>query len=68
MTTKHGTNTVLSRMLTPAEAAEHTGLSARTLRRDVATGKLRAYRRGRTLRYKVEDLEKLFTATYSWAV
>lgn len=57
-----------TRFVTPAEAAEFTGLSQRTLRRDVADGKLRAYRRGHITRYRIEDLEALFTPTDAWRV
>ncbi|MDQ2852751.1 MAG: helix-turn-helix domain-containing protein [Actinomycetota bacterium] len=43
-----------------AEAAERTGLSARTIRRRIATGNLPAYRCGpRVLRVKPEDVDKL---------
>lgn len=54
--------------LTTAEAVEFSNISARTLRRRVANGELRAYRSGRLIRYKQSDLEAMFTATDSWAV
>jgi excisionase family DNA binding protein len=47
--------------LTIAQAAEYTGYSTRSLERYVAAGRLPAYVAGRTLRFKTEDLDALFT-------
>lgn len=52
--------------ITLAQAAELVGLHPRTLRKKVASGELRAYRMGRTLRFKPEDVEALFTPTDAW--
>lgn len=52
--------------ITLTEAAELVSLNPRTLRKKVATGELRAYRMGRTLRFKPEDVEALFTPTDAW--
>lgn len=48
-----------------AAAAQRTGLSTRTLRRRVAEGKLPAYRCGRVLRLRPEDVDALFKPTWS---
>lgn len=58
--------TQLSKFITLAQAAELVGLHPRTLRKKVATGELRAYRMGRTLRFKPHDVEALFVATDTW--
>lgn len=52
--------------ITLTQAAELVGLHPRTLRKKVASGELRAYRMGRTLRFKPEDVEALFTPTDAW--
>ena len=42
-----------------AEAAERTGISTRTLRRHIASGKLTAYRCGRLIRLDPEDVDRM---------
>ncbi len=42
-----------------AEAANRTGISTRTLRRHIASGKLTAYRCGRLLRLNPEDVDRM---------
>ena len=49
------------------QAAERTGLTERTLRRRIADGKLTAYRSGRVIRLRPEDVDALFTPTNAWA-
>lgn len=53
--------------LTIQQAAERTQLSARTLRRYIAEGRLVAYRAGRAIRLKPEDVDALFTPTNKWS-
>lgn len=60
--------TQTNRMFTLKQAAEHTQLGERTLRRYIANGRLTAYRAGRSIRIKPDDLEAIFTPTNSWAV
>lgn len=48
------------------QEAERTGLSERTLRRYIATGRLRAYKAGKTLRIDPADTDTIFTATDNW--
>ncbi|MDK8242241.1 MULTISPECIES: helix-turn-helix domain-containing protein [Corynebacterium] len=48
------------------QEAERTGLSERTLRRYIATGRLRAYKAGKTLRIDPADTDQIFTATDNW--
>lgn len=56
-----------SRLWTIKQASEYTQLSARTLRRYIAEGRLVAYRMGRAIRLKQEDLDALFTPTNKWS-
>ncbi|MCT2250968.1 helix-turn-helix domain-containing protein [Corynebacterium sanguinis] len=51
---------------TVSQAAERTGLGKRTLRRYIAEGDLVAYRIGRTIRLRPEDVDALFTPTNAW--
>ena len=53
--------------LTLKQASEYTALSQRTLRRYIAENKLTAYRAGRLIRLRQEDLDALFTSTNNWA-
>lgn len=46
--------------LSLAEAAVHTDLSTKTLRRRIADGTLPAYRAGRLIKVRPEDLDALF--------
>ena len=49
--------------ISPYEAAEHIGVSSRTIRRWIAEGRLRAVRFGpRTIRVRLEDLEAVGAA------
>ena len=52
---------------TISEAAKRTGLGQRTLRRYIAEGHLVAYRAGRAIRLRPEDVDNLFTRTDAWA-
>lgn len=52
--------------ITLEQAAGRTQLSARTLRRRIAEGKLTAYRLGRVIRLLPEDVDALFTPTTRW--
>lgn len=56
-----------NRMYTMGEASEYTRHSIRTLRRRIAEGRLVAYRDGRTIRLRQEDLDALFTSTNKWS-
>lgn len=56
-----------SRLWTIEQASEYTQLSARTLRRYIAEGRLVAYRAGRAIRLKPEDVDALFTPTNKWS-
>lgn len=53
-------NAQTSRYLGLAQAATYTDLSTRTLRRRIAEGVLPAYRTGRLIKIRTEDLDKLF--------
>ena len=59
-------NRGLPRLITLQQAADSTQLSARTLRRYIAEGRLTAYRAGRAIRLKPEDVDALFTPTNKW--
>lgn len=48
------------------QAAKRVQLGERTLRRYIAEGKLTAYRAGRAIRLKPEDVDALFTPTNQW--
>ncbi|MFW9097719.1 helix-turn-helix domain-containing protein [Corynebacterium striatum] len=48
------------------DAAKRVKLGERTLRRYIAEGKLVAYRAGRAIRLKPEDVDALFTPTNKW--
>lgn len=48
------------------DAAKRVKLGERTLRRYIAEGKLTAYRAGRSIRLKPQDVDALFTPTNSW--
>lgn len=52
---------------TVSQAAKRTGLGERTLRRYIAEGALVAYRAGRAIRLRPEDVDALFTPTNAWA-
>jgi len=45
------------RWLSLQEAADHVGMSVKTLRRMISAGNLPAYRLGKAVRIKPEDLE-----------
>lgn len=51
----------LTQYWTLEQAADYTQLSTRTLRRRIADGSLTAYRHGRTIRLKPQDIDTLFT-------
>lgn len=46
--------------LTIAEASEHLKCSHKTIRRMISRGELRAYRFGRLIRIKAQDLDRAF--------
>lgn len=48
---------------TVSQAATRTGLGERTLRRYIAEGHLVAYRAGRSIRLRPQDVDNLFTPT-----
>lgn len=48
------------------QAAKRIQLGERTLRRYIAEGKLIAYRAGRAIRLRPEDVDALFTPTNQW--
>ena len=52
-------------LLTTAEAAERLSLSERTVRREIDAGRLPAVRIGRTVRLRLEDIEKLILSSLS---
>ncbi|WP_412099677.1 helix-turn-helix domain-containing protein [Corynebacterium aurimucosum] len=54
-------------MRTIAQVSEFTQLSPRTIRRYIAEGRLVAYRAGRAIRLKQEDVDALFTPTNKWS-
>lgn len=56
-----------ARMITVSQAAELYQVGERTLRREIAEGRLVAYRLGRLLRLRPADVEALFTPTNAWA-
>ncbi|WP_180950613.1 helix-turn-helix domain-containing protein [Corynebacterium riegelii] len=60
-------NNTLQRYETLKQAAERTGLAERTLRRRIEDGSLIAYRLGRAIRLRPEDVDALFTPTNAWA-
>lgn len=49
------------------QAARRVQLGERTLRRHIAEGRLTAFRAGRAIRLKPEDVDALFTPTNRWA-
>lgn len=55
------------RMITISQAAEEWQVGERTLRREIAEGRLTAYRLGRAIRLRPEDVDALFTPTDAWA-
>lgn len=55
-----------AKALTLEQAAERWQVSTRTLRRRIAEGRLTAYRHGRAIRLKPEDVDALFTPTNKW--
>lgn len=55
-----------AKALTLEQAAEQWQISTRTLRRRIAEGRLTAYRHGRAIRLKPEDVDALFTPTNKW--
>ncbi|WP_431603675.1 helix-turn-helix domain-containing protein [Corynebacterium accolens] len=56
----------LPHLITLQQASDTTQLSVRTLRRYIAEGRLTAYRAGRSIRLKPEDVDALFTPTNKW--
>ena len=64
------TTTAITRILqhyeTLQQVSKRTNLGERTLRRYIAEGKLTAYRAGRAIRLKPEDVDVLFTPTTQW--
>lgn len=60
------TSDLSSHLWTIEQAADYTQLSIRTLRRFIAEGRLTAYRAGRSIRLKPEDVNALFTPTNNW--
>ena len=52
---------------TVSQAAKRTGLGERTLHRYIAEGNLVAYRAGRAIRLRPQDVDNLFTRTDAWA-
>ena len=51
---------------TVSQASERVQIGERTLRRHIAEGRLTAYRAGRAIRLKPEDVDALFTPTNKW--
>jgi len=51
---------------TVAQASARVQIGQRTLRRHIAEGRLTAYRAGRAIRLKPEDVDALFTPTNKW--
>lgn len=51
---------------TVSQASERAQIGERTLRRYIAEGRLTAYRAGRSIRLKPEDVDALFTPTNKW--
>lgn len=54
-------------MITIQQAAAEWQLGERTLRRHIAEGRLTAYRAGRAIRLKPQDVDSLFTPTNQWS-
>ena len=52
---------------TVAQASARVKIGERTLRRHIAEGRLIAYRAGRAIRLKPEDVDALFTPTNQWS-
>lgn len=61
-------NTTLRRFETIASAANRTQMSRRWFHKQIAEGRLLAYRAGRSVRLNPDDVDALFVATNSWAV
>lgn len=59
-------NDELCQYLTLNDVVERTKISKRTLRRYIAEGRLRAYRAGRAIRLRPEDVDALFTPIGKW--
>ncbi|MGP5242440.1 helix-turn-helix domain-containing protein [Corynebacterium flavescens] len=57
----------LQRYETLSQAAKRVQLGERTLRKHIAEGRLVAYRAGRSIRLKPQDVDALFTPTNSWS-
>lgn len=53
-------------MMTLDDASRYTKISIRTLRRYIAEGRLVAYRAGRTIRLRPDDVDAIFTPTNKW--
>lgn len=66
-TERHSSIPREARMITVSQAAKLYQIGERTLRRYVAEGKLVAYRAGRAIRLKPEDVDALFTPTNNWS-
>lgn len=60
------TSKMAARLWTIEQASDYTQLSTRTLRRYIAEGRLTAYRAGRSIRLKPEDVDALFAPTNKW--
>lgn len=58
----------IRRLETIPSAAERTAMSERWFRKQIAEGRLRAYRAGRAVRLNPADVDALFTPTDSWEV
>lgn len=56
----------MDQFLTIAQVCKITQLGERTVRRYIAEQKLPAFRCGRAIRIKKNDVDKLFTPTTSW--
>jgi len=58
---KHKTGSTAPKMLTVKEAAQYCGLSEKTLRNWMSSGKLAFYKIGRNTRIRLSDLKKKMT-------
>ena len=63
VTPSPASTTLADRWLTPAEAANNTGFSFKTLRRRAESGLLVAFRSGGAIRYRKTDLDRMFVTT-----
>lgn len=58
--------TTLQSYETLQQASQRVQLGERTLRRYIAQGRLTAYRAGRAIRLRPEDVDALFNPTNKW--